>query len=78
MIEMPFAEGIIRAMKAARIFLAIWAALVWASVAACADGHDPGPEIEGKVPWMAITYSVVALAGIAVVGFKNAKRTHLD
>ena len=37
------------------------------------------PKIEdGATPWTAIIYSVVALAGIAVVGFKNAKRTHLD
>lgn len=37
------------------------------------------PKIEdGATPWTAIIFSIVALAGIAVVGFKNAKRTHLD
>ena len=65
-------------MKALRLFLAIWTILIWANVAfSAADGHDPGPDLEAKVPWMAIVYSVVALVGIAVVGFKNPKRTHM-
>ena len=41
------------------------------------DGHF-APDSEAKIPWRSILYIVVALGGIAAVGFKNAKRTHLD
>ncbi len=34
------------------------------------------PKIEAEQPWMAAVYSVVALAGICVVAFKDPKRTH--
>ena len=34
------------------------------------------PKIKASQPWMAAVYSVVALAGICVVAFKNPKRTH--
>ena len=41
--------------------------------------YDVAPEIEEvPIPWAAILYALVSLAAIAVVGFKNAKRTHLD
>ena len=36
------------------------------------------PTIKVARPWMAVVYSVVALAGICVVAFKNPKRTHSD
>ena len=41
------------------------------------DGHF-APDAEAKIAWRSILYIVVALAGIAAVGFKNARRTHLD
>ena len=41
------------------------------------DGYEPAP-IEMIANWMAILYSVVFVAAICVVTFKNAKRTHLD
>jgi len=34
------------------------------------------PKIKASQPWLASVYSVVALAGICVVAFKNPKRTH--
>ncbi len=34
------------------------------------------PRIKAGQPWLASVYSVVALAGICVVAFKNPKRTH--
>ena len=36
------------------------------------------PTIAAGQPWMAAVYSVVALAGICVVAFKNPKRTRAD
>jgi hypothetical protein len=33
------------------------------------------PAGEDAVPWIAILYSLVGLAGICVVAFKNAKRS---
>jgi len=36
------------------------------------------PELESSVPGWAILCTLVALAGICVVAFKSAKRTHLD
>jgi len=46
-----------------------------------ADGSDELdyiPTIEISTPWMAMGYAAAGVAGIAVVGFKNSKRTHLD
>lgn len=42
---------------------------------------EDGYTVEGmasSTPWLAILYTVVALGGVAVVGFKNSRRTHLD
>jgi hypothetical protein len=36
------------------------------------------PKIKAYMPWTAVMYSVVALAGICVVAFKNPKRTRSD
>ena len=36
------------------------------------------PKIKASMPWTAVMYSVVALAGICVVAFKNPKRTRSD
>ncbi|MBT3198865.1 MAG: hypothetical protein HN350_03020 [Phycisphaerales bacterium] len=36
------------------------------------------PVAKAETPWMAVIYSVVALAGICVVAFKNPKRTQTD
>lgn len=36
------------------------------------------PELKASVPIWAILCALVALAGICVVAFKNARRTHLD
>jgi len=36
------------------------------------------PKIETSRSWVAVVYSVIALAGICVIAFKNPKRTHVD
>ena len=41
------------------------------------DGYQALPT-EPAVDWWTILYFVVACLGAAVVGFKNARRTHLD
>jgi hypothetical protein len=59
--------------------LSLAALVCLASAGWGAQDAASAPKIEdGGTPWTAIIYSIVALAGIAVVGFKNAKRTHLD
>ena len=47
------------------------------ALALCDDNYSTPAKQETK-PWIAILYAVVFLAGILVVAFKNAKRTHLD
>ena len=66
-------------MRIILILLLTLTAVMPAAVALAgrADGYE-APEIEAKPPWVAILYVFIALAGICVVGFKNAKRTHLD
>ncbi len=51
-----------------------------AAVPAMAVGEDMNPAVPltDELPWSAIIYALVFVIGIAVVGFKNAKRTHLD
>lgn len=41
------------------------------------DGYE-APPLKPQVPWVTIAYFVVAVIAIAAIGFKNAKRTHLD
>lgn len=41
------------------------------------DGYSQAPVVD-KTRWIGFVYAGVALAGIAVVGFKDARRTHLD
>lgn len=57
------------------------AVVLWAAAAAApakAPSTTEAPEADWSVPWMAVGYSLATLAGIAVIGFKNSKRTHLD
>jgi hypothetical protein len=61
-------------MISAVVALASQASLAFA---ASSDGYQAAA-VEPQTPWWAYLYAVVALAGICVVGFKNAKRTHLD
>lgn len=65
-----------------RMTLALcWAALLVASTVAQAAGTADGyeiPVLEPKTPWISIGISVLALAGIAIVAFKNPHRSHLD
>jgi hypothetical protein len=37
-------------------------------------GKPTPPNIKASQPWMAVVYSVVALAGICVIAFKDPKR----
>jgi hypothetical protein len=41
--------------------------------------HDryQAPGVEGDAPLVAVVYMLVVLAGICVLGFKSAHRTHL-
>ena len=39
---------------------------------------DGAPVLEWSLPLLAVGYLAAGLAGIAVVGFKNSKRSHLD
>lgn len=41
------------------------------------DGFAPKP-LEPSLDWVSLLYALIALIGVCVVGFKNAKRTHLD
>jgi len=42
------------------------------------DDDDFAPKLDASTPLMALGYAAAGLAGIAVVGFKNSHRTHLD
>jgi hypothetical protein len=43
------------------------------------DGFNNAvPTLEESTPWIAWLFSAAFVAAIAVVGFKNSKRTHLD
>lgn len=63
-------------MKTSARLFGIVGALAAPAVALAADNEAQGlPE---GLNWIAVLYSVVFVAAIAVVAFKNAKRTHLD
>ena len=63
-----------------RILWAVEAAVLGAGASfahASADGYL-APPMEPSIDWWVLLYFVVGCAGIAVVAFKSAKRTHLD
>jgi len=67
-------------MNATRFIRAALAAAAWLlvpAVAICRDEYK-NPAKKESIPWVAVLYMLVSLAGIAVVAFKHAKRTHLD
>jgi len=47
----------------------------WAEVAV--DPYE-APQLEVGPPWIVISYALVFVAAVLVVGFKNSGRTHLD
>ena len=59
------------------VSLAVVAALAATAWAVPADGYQPKAVVT-DIPWITYIYAVVAAAATAVVGFKSAKRTHLD
>ena len=67
-------------MNTMRLLLIATLVIIVLSPCLPASGEDPyeGPQLESSAPWLAIMYAVVFAAGICVVGFKNAGRTHLD
>ena len=68
-------------MKHAKILLIVMVMVLGMTAAtglARDDDSDYIPKIEPSTPWMAVAYAAAGLAGIAVVGFKNSNRTHLD
>jgi len=52
--------------------------VIAAGVAAALGSDGKAPALEPQTPWMAILYTVAALAAICVVAFKRSGRTHLD
>lgn len=54
--------------------------MMWILAAAFQPGGDGylAPAAEARFPLVAIVYTLVALAAICVLGFRNARRTHLD
>jgi hypothetical protein len=62
-----------------RISAAIVALCAMASsaTAGTSDGYK-FPDIEAQTPWSSVVYLAVFVAAVLVVGFKNARRTHLD
>jgi len=89
MVEMSCGTGIIQRMNNLRRYARTCAILILVGVLVFGGSTALGksksdktsnepPKIEAAQPWMAVVYSVVALAGICVVAFKNPKRTHSD
>jgi len=67
-------------MNARRFTQAALATAAWLVVPAaaiCADEYKHAAKKE-SIPWVAILYMLACLAGIAVIAFKNTRRTHLD
>jgi hypothetical protein len=60
------------------MMLALLGLAVVCNAAGPADGYELMPVPDAGVRWDAVGISVIFLAATAVVGFKNAKRTHLD
>jgi len=48
------------------------------AVGLCEEDQYSAPARKEKTPWAAALYAAVGLAGVLVVGFKHARRTHLD
>ena len=53
-------------------------AAVWAAGPALSQDQYYAPAQNARTPWEAIVCTAIFLAGIAIVGFKHARRTHLD
>ena len=70
-------RAVIRTLSALLMIavLAMPAGRVSAARAAVPKG---APVVKTSTPWRAVIYSMVALAGICVVAFKDPRRTHLD
>lgn len=53
--------------------------LIGSATALASDGYIAADlKEDASLPWMAVLYAVVVMAGVMTVAFKNSKRTHLD
>jgi hypothetical protein len=64
-------------MKAEKLLCSVVIAVLPAAAALASDGYQ-APDIEKSGIWKPLLVVVAAVLGICVLGFKNAKRTHLD
>ena len=62
----------------ALLMVAVLAISAGRESAAWSAGPKGAPAVKASTPWRAVIYSMVALAGICVVAFKDPRRTHLD
>ena len=79
-VENVSAPRIIQCMtvrRTAQACVSLAAMLLTSTAALCDDSYDVTVR-EGGIQWIAILYALVCLAGICVVAFKHARRTHLD
>jgi hypothetical protein len=67
-----------RLVSAALGVLCVLAAATVSIAAKARPGSGKAPELAGSAPVWAILITVVALAGISTVAFKNARRNRAD
>ena len=82
MVELLCGPVIINSMSNLKRYTGTCAVLVMVSVILLGESLAWGrarvhraPVLEQSLPWMAIVYSLIALAGICVAAFKNPRRT---
>jgi len=64
-------------MKIIERAIVVWVVLISAATAWGGDGFE-NPVPQDTMDWPAVAIAVIGLAAIGVLGFKNAKRSHLD
>jgi len=65
-------------MTTARVFRTLSASLLLTPAWAAANDGYAVEGMASSTPWLAILYTVVALGAVAVIAFRNSRRTHLD
>ena len=65
-------------MKYAKILVVLMVLGLAATTCLARKKKKAIPRLESSLPGYAIAYTLAGLGGIAVIGFKKSKRTHLD
>jgi len=70
--------SILRTILIAATLAMVLTGTLWATTDVDKINQEVPADTESPSPWVAVIYTIIALAAFCFVAFRNSRRTHLD